>query len=380
VGFEAGFGNGSLEVESGGKVLCNQLSVTSVSSGTGRVTVTGGQVNVNGALNVSGDADPGDNIVVEAAGQLIAKSLRLGNESTSDVALIAVRDGVGNQLSSLTIENGANNADCLIAAAGSGTLALANNATLLIFGSAKVGDSPGNVGLLEIGGGCSATIVGNVDVGGSGPGTISLLTATSELNVGGSAEINNQGRVEGIGTFTGIRIRNPGGFVSPGLSPGTLTINGDYEQGEGGTLIIEVAGLEPGQFDVLHVTGNAALAGSVELRFIDGFVPKPGDSVDFVQVDGTLTGKLSGSTLVDTGDGSAQAEIAWEVTDAGTCRLIVTDVTALDAVGDPLSSPADCGAGLCGAGVVPMLPLMCVGLAALRQCFQRRFKVARRCV
>ena len=49
------------------------------------------------------------------------------------------------------------------------------------------------------------------------------------------------------------------GVVSPGNSPGTLTIRGDYTQNATGTLRIEVAGSSPGQYDVLAVNGRANL-------------------------------------------------------------------------------------------------------------------------
>lgn len=53
-------------------------------------------------------------------------------------------------------------------------------------------------------------------------------------------------------------------------------------------LEIEFAGLEPGQFDRLIVTGDATLAGRVELSFIDGFLPKTDDVLSFLEVGGTL--------------------------------------------------------------------------------------------
>ena len=48
-------------------------------------------------------------------------------------------------------------------------------------------------------------------------------------------------------------------------------------------LVIEVTGLAPGQFDVLAVSGDVTLNGTLEVRFLDGFLPKQGDHVDFLQ-------------------------------------------------------------------------------------------------
>jgi hypothetical protein len=199
------------------------------------------------------------------------------------------------------------------------------------------------------------------------------------LTVGGTLTVGSHGIIAGNGTLAASnRVINLGGVIGPGLSPGKITIQGNYEQTDAGTLVIEVAGLEPGQFDVLHVTGNATLAGQVDLKFIDGFVPQPGDSVDFVQVDGTITGKLTGSTLIEapgapeSGQPGARTEVKWEVTPEGACRLTVTDVMPDGDSGRLL--PAACGAGLCGAGAVPLMPLTLIGLATLKVSRCRRVR------
>jgi hypothetical protein len=83
-----------------------------------------------------------------------------------------------------------------------------------------------------------------------------------------------------------------GGTIFPGTSPGTLTIDGNYEQ-TGGLLGIEVAGTAPGQFDVLAVTGNAMLGGDLLLEFIDGFAPRQGDEFKFLDVGGGLNGTFA---------------------------------------------------------------------------------------
>ena len=70
------------------------------------------------------------------------------------------------------------------------------------------------------------------------------------------------------------------GVASPGGSPGTLSLgpSENYQQGVSGILQIELGGHNPGtQYDQLVVGGNASLAGTLELRLINGFVPQPGD-------------------------------------------------------------------------------------------------------
>ena len=77
--------------------------------------------------------------------------------------------------------------------------------------------------------------------------------------------------------------------VDPGTSPGTLTIEGDYEQ-TGGRAGDRDRRHAPGQFDVLAVTGNATLGGTLLLEFIDGFAPRQGDVFEFLDVGGALSG------------------------------------------------------------------------------------------
>jgi hypothetical protein len=208
--------------------------------------------------------------------------------------------------------------------------------------------------------------------------------------VGGTLTVGKKGAISGNGTLAAAHRVINGGFISPGLSPGMITIEGDYEQTSDGVLKIEVGGVEADQFDVLKISGNATLAGRVDLQFINGFVPKPGDNVDFVQVSGQITGKLTGDTLIDlpgnssagsgdtptsqpaTSEPVAQAVVKWEVTPDGTCRLTVTDVvTAGQSALDAPAAPA-CGAGACGAGVVPMLPLTLAGMGVMKLGRRRR--------
>lgn len=235
---------------------------------------------------------------------------------------------------------------------------------LRVTGNAQIGVGLGS-GSMLIQTRSQVQIDGTMTVGGPGIGNVTVHGRIVGL---GLVRAVPGGIVNGSGRITARKVEN-GGTIAPNLSPGTLTIEGDYEQFEDGVLEIEVAGLEPGQFDVLHITGNATLAGTVDLKFIDGFVPKPGDSVDFVKVDGTITGKLTGSSLIDAADGAAQAEVTWEVTEDGTCRMTVTRVTFADALENLL---AGCGAGLCGAGAAPLLPLTVVGLATLKITRRRR--------
>ena len=87
----------------------------------------------------------------------------------------------------------------------------------------------------------------------------------------------NGGQLIGNGTVTG-EIRNNGGFVRPGHSPGTITVSGNYTQGANGTLDLEIGGRTAGtEYDQLAVSGAATLDGALNVTLINGFRPSVGD-------------------------------------------------------------------------------------------------------
>jgi outer membrane autotransporter protein len=83
----------------------------------------------------------------------------------------------------------------------------------------------------------------------------------------GSVSVGAAGILAGHGTVTGNVANTSGGIVSPGGSIGTLTVGGNYTQGAGSTLAIEVS---PTAASQLAVTGTANLAGTLALTYTPG--------------------------------------------------------------------------------------------------------------
>ncbi|NKB22537.1 MAG: hypothetical protein GKS01_18785 [Alphaproteobacteria bacterium] len=85
------------------------------------------------------------------------------------------------------------------------------------------------------------------------------------------------GTLQGTGTINN-NVVNSGGTVGPGNSPGTMTIVGDYTQGSGGGLAMEVASLI--SFDILDILGSADLDGTLDLTVDAGYslTAQDGDS------------------------------------------------------------------------------------------------------
>jgi hypothetical protein len=130
------------------------------------------------------------------------------------------------------------------------------------------------------------------------------LAATSTISVGAnghfvlaegaeaiapSFEIAGGG-LTGGGTLVGDLYNS--GHVSPSSggagkgAVGVLTIDGDYIQGADGMLEIDVLGLAPGEYDVLKVTGDFTLAGTVVLDLSE-FEPSSGFAIEVIDSDGT---------------------------------------------------------------------------------------------
>lgn len=110
------------------------------------------------------------------------------------------------------------------------------------------------------------------------------------------------GILKGTGTLIGSVIIGPGATVIPGLSPGTLNIDGDLHSN--GDYVFEIAGVNSGQYDVLDIDGNAFFTGgNFKFEFIDGYLPSPGDHWDFLVADSLNGFDTVGFTFAGLGDG-----------------------------------------------------------------------------
>jgi hypothetical protein len=156
-----------------------------------------------------------------------------------------------------------------------------------------------NAGTFRKSGGAGTTTIGwpfgssaTIDVR---TGTLSLAnpfvqTAGLTLLEGGNLLLSQGyylrgGTLAGTNTVFGSITNN--GVVSPGLSPGKLTISGNYKQTTNGTLNIELAGTNAGtNFDLLVVTGSpgtANLAGTLNVGLTNGFYPATNAAFIFIK-------------------------------------------------------------------------------------------------
>ena len=152
-------------------------------------------------------------------------------------------------------------------------------------GTSTVADTFYNSGVIEAGSGVLSLAQGYTQTGGQ----TRLLGGSLQLGAGLNL---NGGSLAGTNTLAG-NVANNGGTVSPGTSPGVLTITGTYSQGSNGSLEIELAGIAPGTgFDKLVVGGAASLAGTLRVAFVSNFFPNLSATFGFLSC-GSRSGTFS---------------------------------------------------------------------------------------
>jgi Ca2+-binding RTX toxin-like protein len=130
-----------------------------------------------------------------------------------------------------------------------------------------------------------------------------LSGTTSTLNVQHvfiSGNIAGPGNLSGNGSITG-NLQNVSGIVSPGLSVGNLTIDGNYQQETNAVLNLEIGGTTPTLYDQLIVSGNVNLFSGTtfELNFVDGFSPTIGDQfTDLITFGNGFTGDVNNLQVI----------------------------------------------------------------------------------
>jgi hypothetical protein len=129
----------------------------------------------------------------------------------------------------------------------------------------------------------------NVDSGvlklqqsGANAGSISIAEgATLKLD----SDFINNGRISGSGAIETDRLLNRG-VIAPGanggLGIGTFRVLGDYYQGSTGVLEMGLGGTANGQFDVLAVSGETRLGGTLLGIAVNGYVPQPGQTFKLI--------------------------------------------------------------------------------------------------
>jgi fibronectin-binding autotransporter adhesin len=103
---------------------------------------------------------------------------------------------------------------------------------------------------------------------------------------GGFSLASNQ-TLMGLGTVNGGMSLSEGATLSPGASPGLITVNGDLNAQAGSTMLFELASTN----DYDRVVGVSALtlAGTINVTLFNAYNPTAGATFDLFDWSGVLT-------------------------------------------------------------------------------------------
>jgi fibronectin-binding autotransporter adhesin len=127
-------------------------------------------------------------------------------------------------------------------------------------------------------------ISGNGSVQQIGGGTLTLSAANT---YSGGTVLDNGTLVIANASALGTGDMTVNGGVLT-ADPQPINVPGNYFQGPNGTLQLQIAGANPGQYDFLNVGGNATLGGTLKLVNL-GFTPQAGESLTLVKTGGMIT-------------------------------------------------------------------------------------------
>jgi len=303
--------NGLLAINNGAAATFNNTTTISNLDTFGTAILAGnGNVTVNGIFTATGLTLQGAGLFTLTGNTSITGNLILDGRN------VTIASGsVVNTSSLININNGAlltidglldlqNDTAALVVAAGTGDLTINSTGRLVKSGGAAssvidVTNFTQN-GLLEV---LSGTMQINNVFTNAGSIRIALATTMDVL----TNTMINTGLVEGSGTFAG-NLNNTSGVVSPGIgnSTGTLIISGNYSQGAGGTLQIDIAGTPgSGNYDKLLVTGagGAVLDGALRINEINGFSSVVATVLPYEIIDATsgFSGDFGGKFIYPVG-------------------------------------------------------------------------------
>ncbi len=288
----------------------SQVQLTQGASITGGTlaTASGGMiVNINTAslTNVTNSgAFVGNNGTTTSVAGTITNNGTMTFNASSNLALTANTTLAGTGTTSLVTGD---------AVGGTGAFTLTNNSNIV--GSGTLGN--GQIGIIN-GGLINANLTGQTltvnptsftnnngsTARASNGGILDFtgnVTNNGTLDAAVGSTIDVAGTLSGSGLVTGNgTLVNPNftsnGTVTPGTggAPGTLSLTGNYTQGAGGTLVIQVNGTTPGTgYSVFNVSGTANLGGTLKLQSNGLFPGTTGQMLTFLNAGTAVNGTFA---------------------------------------------------------------------------------------
>jgi len=258
---------GNLDI---GVAITNTAGTITIDGATGgtmtlnnNAEITGGTIGGGGTVTVDAGTSSAaallDGLTITAAVNIAnGKYLKLQNTVTNNGTItlndVGIYDAYLNTSGNVTLDG---SGQVLFASGGTNRISYTDTADVLTVGanqtvSASVGDD----------GTISVNLINQGTV--NADGTIDFISGRTFTNALG-------GTISGSGTINlnGVMFVN-NGRISPGNSPGTLTIEGNVPFSASAGLFIEIA---DSAYDCLNVSGTASLDGSLDMELLGGFTP-----------------------------------------------------------------------------------------------------------
>jgi T5SS/PEP-CTERM-associated repeat protein len=295
-------GSGILNVTSGGAVTSTNGRIARESGSSGMVSVTGS----GSSWTASGDLSVGNSgagtLAIQNGGRVTNFNGNIG--VNGPIGIFAAADG------KVTVSGAGsqwiNNSVVAVGVNGRGMLSILDGGRVQST-NGFVGREAGSAGTVLIDGpGSRWDVNGDLTMGLTGTGTASLEVRNGGvLSAAGIMMIGSRGTLRGDGTIVADVFN--AGTVAPGTSPGTLLVNGNFQQSVGGRLQIELAAAS---FDKLDVTGEITLdntlfgppmGGTLDVSLVEDFVPYGTQSFDILDWSGSLSGTFTSIQLPTLG-------------------------------------------------------------------------------
>ncbi|MCU1259221.1 MAG: hypothetical protein JWO80_2106 [Bryobacterales bacterium] len=169
---------------------------------------------------------------------------------------------------------------------GQGSLEVTAGGKLLSFASA-IGVLSGSSGSARVSG--TGSLWANsdtLDVGPAGTGILTVekggIVTASTLTVG------TAGTLQGDGGLVLANVVDDGVIQPGGSAPGTLVIQGDLQLHPDGSILLDIGGADPSLYSHLLVSGKGTFTGLIDVEFINGFLPIPGELFNLIGVGGSF--------------------------------------------------------------------------------------------
>ncbi len=156
------------------------------------------------------------------------------------------------------------------------------------------------------------------DNAGSSIATYNMVGGGTHSFAAGMTIEETDGRLTGNGTIQGLSGANTtltvNGILAPGNSVGTINVIGDLAAGANAVFNFEIASIS--SFDQLLITGDAHFDGTLNLTFLEDYVPEKGDYFKIFDFDEAF-GAFSAINLAPPGEGTF-----WDVSQLYTTGMI----------------------------------------------------------